>query len=207
MSEAAQPPRAEIDGATRDFYQTKAREWAEAFPYEFSKFLDPFLAQLPPGAEVLELGCGDGRDGARMEAQGFTVDATDGTPAMAALAEEKLGRPARHMEFGDLKAEAAYDAVWAHASLHHQPLVGLADVLARIHRAMRPGALFFANYKLGDGEHRDSFGRLYNFPPRAELMALYAAQDWEILEAHDYKDGGLDKVLRDWIAITVRKSA
>lgn len=195
-----------MDRKTHDFYQTKARAWAAAFPYEFSKFLDPFLSRLEPGAHILELGCGDARDAARMEAQGFTVDATDGTPSMVQLAAEKLGRPARLLRYHELTADSAYNAVWAHASLHHQPFAGLGDVLGRVHRAMRPGALFFANYKLGDGEHRDSFGRLYNFPPRQDLMALYDAQDWEIVEAQDYRDGGLDKVLRDWIAITVRKS-
>jgi SAM-dependent methyltransferase len=195
-----------MDPKTREFYQTRAREWAEAFPYEYSSFLDPFLERLEPGARILELGCGDARDAARMESKGFIVDATDGTPNMAALAAEKLGRPARVMRFDELDAEAVYDAVWAHASIHHQPLAGLADVLGRVARALKPGGMFFANYKLGEGEHRDALGRLYNFQPREELMALYASQDWEVIEAHDYKDSGMDKVMRDWIAITVRKN-
>lgn len=195
-----------MDPATRDFYQQHARKWAEAFPYPHSKFLDPFCARLDPGAHILELGCGDGRDAARMEAHGFVVDATDGTASMAELAAEKLGRPARQMEFGQLDAEADYDAVWAHASLHHQPLEGLADVLARIFRALKPGGWFFANYKLGRGEDRDALGRLYNFPPRDELMALYAAHDWSLVEVLDYRDSGMDKVMRDWIAITAQKA-
>ena len=198
--------RAEIDPATQAFYQTRAREWSKAFPYDYSRFLDSFLPRLAPGALVLELGCGDGRDGARMEALGFRVDATDGTPAMAALAEEKLGRPARVMQFGELEAESEYDAVYAHASLHHQPFAGLADVLARIECALKPGGLFFANYKLGDGEHRDTLGRLYNFPPRADLMALYEARDWRVIAVKDYEDSGMDKVMRPWIALTVQRN-
>ena len=196
-----------MDEATNKFYQTRSREWAEAFPYEFSQFLDPFLGRLTPGAYILELGCGDARDAARMEAKGFRVDATDGTQAMARLSAEKLGRPARQMRFDELEAQAEYDAIWAHASLHHQPLSGLGDVLSRVARAMKPGALFFANYKLGDGEARDALGRLYNFQPRDDLMALYDAQDWEIVEAHDYRDSGMDKVMRDWIAMTVRRNS
>ncbi len=199
--------KAQIDPDTQAFYQTRAREWAAAFPYEYSKFLDPFLARLEPGALILDLGCGDARDAARMESKGFRVDATDGTPAMAALAEEKLGRPARVMQFGELAAENQYDGIWAHASIHHQPLAGLADVLARVEHALKPGGIFFANFKLGIGEHRDDFGRLYNFQPREDLMALYEARDWEIIEALDYQDGGMDKVLRPWIALTVRKTA
>jgi SAM-dependent methyltransferase len=196
-----------MDPKTQEFYQTRAREWAAAFPYEYSTFLDPFLARLKPGAWILELGCGDARDAARMESKGFIVDATDGTPNMAALAAEKLGRPARVMRFDELDAETEYDAVWAHASIHHQPLTGLADVLGRVARALKPDGIFFANYKLGDGEARDALGRLYNFQPREDLMALYASQDWVVIEAHDYKDSGMDKVMRDWVAITVKKNA
>lgn len=195
-----------MDPATRDFYQQHARKWAEAFPYAFSAFLDPFCARLAPGAYILELGCGDGRDAARMEAHGFVVDATDGTASMAGLAAEKLGRPARHMEFGQLDATAQYDAVWAHAALHHQPFDGLADVLARIFQALKPGGWFFANYKLGQGEARDALGRLYNFPPRDDLMALYMGHDWNVVEAQDYRDSGMDKVTRDWVAITIQKN-
>ena len=195
-----------MDRKTHDFYQEKAREWAAAFPYSYSRFVDPFLERLEPGASILDLGCGDARDAARMEAKGFSVDVTDGTPSMVELATEKLGRPARLMQFGELEAVEGYDAVWAHASLHHQPFAGLGDVLSRVARAMRPGAIFFANYKLGDGEHRDALGRLYNFPPREDLMRLYNAQDWEMVQAEDYQDGGMDKVLRDWIAITVRRN-
>lgn len=195
-----------MDPKTHDFYQTKAREWAAAFPYEYSPFLDDFLDRLSPGAHVLELGCGDARDASRLEAKGFTVDATDGTQSMVELAAEKLGRPARLMQFGELDTVEAYDAVWAHASLHHQPLEGLGDVLKRVFRALKSSGIFFANYKLGEGEARDDLGRLYNFPPRNQLLGLYKEiLGWDFLEVHDYRDSGMDKVLRDWIAITMRK--
>ncbi len=196
-----------MDRDTNVFYQLNARQWAAAFPYEFSAFLDRFCTRLAPGAEVLELGCGDGRDAARMETKGLVVDPTDGTESMAELAAERLGRPARQMEFGQLDAFERYDAVWAHAALHHQPMAGLDAVLGRILRALKPGGWFFANYKLGTGEARDALGRLYNFPPRSDLMTFYDRPGWSIVEADDYRDSGMDKVMRDWVAITVQKDA
>ena len=197
---------ARIDPDTQAFYQNSAREWAAAFPYDYSRFIAGFVERLAPRALILELGCGDGRDGARMEALGFRVDATDGTAAMAALAEEKLGRPARVMQFGELATVGEYDAVWAHASLHHQPMAGLADVLGRVALALKPGGIFFANYKLGDGQHRDALGRLYNFPPREQLLGLYKEiSGWSFAAVEGYRGSGMDKVERDWIAITMQK--
>ncbi len=198
------------DEATLAWYDREAAAYAEMMGNARAlsqRFLVPFMEALPPGAHVLELGCGGGRDTLVMQERGFSVDATDGSPGMASEASARIGRPVRVLRFTDLAVEDLYDAVWAHASIHHQPYAGLADVLARIHRALTPGGLFFANYKLGTGDDRDALGRLYAFPPRADLLALYAATGWILERTQDYRAGGADKVERDWIAITARKPA
>lgn len=193
-----------MDPQTLEFYEREAPSYTQHFGKRYSRFLDGFLDRLEPGAQVLELGCGGGRDLQQMLSRGFAVDATDGTSAMAAKATERTGHPARVLLFGELEADGVYDAVWAHASLHHQPLASLPDILTRIARALKPGGWFFANYKLGDGDARDSFGRLYNLPPREVLLGIYRDAGLVLQDALDYRDGGLDKVIRDWIAITAQ---
>lgn len=200
------------DEATLAWYDREAASYAAMMAQGSARslshgFLLPFLDALPAGARILELGCGGGRDTLEMLARGFMVDATDGSPAMAREASARTGQPVQVLRFTDLAAIGTYDAVWAHASIHHQPFAGLGDVLARIHRALRPGGLFFANYKLGSGDDRDGLGRLYSFPPRADLLALYACAGWEMARIDDYRAGGADKVERDWIAVTARKPA
>ena len=193
------------DEATIAFYDREAPSYTMSFAQGPSRHLDGFLEKLPEGAHILELGCGGGRDASRMIERGFTVDMTDGSRGMATKARERTGQDVRLLRFDELSAVAAYDAVWAHASLHHQPLAGLGDALLRIHRATRMDGWFFANYKLGDGDARDSFGRLYNFSPREHLLDLYRGAGWQLDEVEDYRAGGLDKVERDWIAITAHK--
>ena len=195
------------DEATLAFYDREAPSYTMSFAQGPARHLDAFLDRLPGGAHILELGCGGGRDASRMIERGFRVDMTDGSKGMAKKARERTGQDVRLLRFEDLDAVEAYEAVWAHASLHHQPLAGLGDVLARVHRAVRPGGLFFANYKLGDGDDRDKFGRLYNFSPRQHQLDLYGDAVWHLEEVEDYRAGGLDKVERDWIALTARKLA
>lgn len=200
------------DEATLDWYEREAPRYVQqmakpALQTLSHSFLLPFLDRLTPGAEVLELGCGGGRNTLAMLERGFRVTATDGSPAMAREAEVLTGQPVQVLRFTDLDLTETCDAVWAHASLHHQPFAGLEDVLARIHRALRPGGWFFANYKLGTGEERDALGRLYSFPSRADLLALYERQQWADLILHDYRAGGADGIERDWIAVTARKLA
>ena len=194
------------DRATIAFYQDSAPHYVLTFGQRHSYQLDAFLDRLPPGARVLELGCGGGQDAARMKARGFDVDATDATPAMVAKANERWAVGARVMAFAELEAHAAYDGVWAHASLLHAPRTALPDILARIHRALRPGGWHFASYKLGEAEGRDALGRFYNFPDAAWLAAQYAAiPGWHIAETRRYQAGGFDNVMRDWIDVIVSK--
>jgi SAM-dependent methyltransferase len=194
------------DRQTIEFYDREAPRYTLSGRQAHSPFLDAFLDRLEPGAHVLELGSGAGKDAAHILERGFTLDATDASAGMARKARERFAIDVRVMRFEELEAESAYDAVWAHASLHHEPFASLPGVLARICRALRPGGWHFANFKLGEGDARDEFGRLYNFPPRADLLAAYEdVPGWHLVETDDYRDGGLDKVLRDWIALTVRK--
>jgi SAM-dependent methyltransferase len=104
------------------------------------------------------------------------------------------------MTFGELDADAAFDAVWASASLLHAPVAALPDVLTRVRRALRPGGRFYAGFKRGDGEGYDSLGRYYNFPTEAVLRDAYAAAGpWRSLDIEHTAGGGYDGVAREWL--------
>lgn len=193
------------DPATLAWYQEQAPRYVSKICGSANRHLDPFLDRLAPDARILELGCGAGQDAAHMAARGFAIDPTDATEAMVGLARDEHGLPARRMRFDQLEADAAYDAVWAHACLIHVARADFAGVLARIRRALVPGGWHFANFKLGDGEGRDPLGRLHNFPDEAWLAEAYRAAELEIVETETYRGSGADGVVRDWHALTVRK--
>jgi SAM-dependent methyltransferase len=163
-----------VDEETLQFYRKNAQayaEWAKA-P---SGWLTDFLALLPPGGSILELGCGAGNHSAKMLAAGFAVRPTDGSPEMASEASRRLGRPVDTLLFHELDEAEVYDGVWASACLLHVPRDELGGVLARIHRALRPEGVFYASFKIGEGGGRDTLGRYYNYPSPQWLAATYAA--------------------------------
>lgn len=194
-----------LDPATLDFYTERAPHYTLSFAHAHSRQLDPFLDRLEPGARVLELGCGGGQDSARIGKRGFAVDATDGVPAMVDKANQRFGLNARVMRFDELRGEDLYDAVWAHACLLHCPRAELPQVLGAILRALKPGGIHFASYKLGDGEGRDLLGRLHNFPSTEWLVELYRRTGFAIIDLRTYAGKGSDGTMRDWIDLTLCK--
>jgi len=195
-----------IDQATYEFYQSGAPFYTSSGAQAQSRHLDGFLDRLQPKAEILELGCGTGRDGAHMASRGFRVDATDGIPAMVAKANERHGIGARLMRFDELAAQSAYDAVWAHACLLHCPRAQLPSLLASVHCALRPQGWHYASYKLGIGEARDLLGRLHNFPSAQWLRSIYRAAMFEIVEEQVFAGMGSDGTQHDWMALTLRRA-
>lgn len=193
------------DPATLAYYEAQAPRYTLSFGQAASRHLDGFLDRLDPGARILELGCGGGRDAARMVERGFAVDATDGTAAMVAKANERFDIGARQMRFDELAADGECDAIWAHACLLHVARADLPGVLAAIHRALRPGGWHYASYKLGNGEGRDLLGRLHNFPDQDWLIAAYEAGGFTVAEAERFRGEGADGTVRDWLALTVRR--
>jgi SAM-dependent methyltransferase len=193
------------DEQTLAFYEREAAAYASQ-TRRAHPALAEFLSKLPPGARILELGCGGGADAEVMLAAGFDVKPTDGSPALAAEAGRRLGRPVRVVLFEEIDEVEAYDAVWASAALLHVPEERLAQVLERIRRAMKPRGLFYASFKAGQGGGRDRFGRYFNFPTRERLEQAYAAAGgWSDLELRQGEGGGYDGVTRTWLSCLARK--
>jgi len=195
-----------VDEATLQFYRSNARsyaDWAKA-P---STRLRGFLALLPPGGAILELGCGAGNHSAVMLAEGFSVRATDGSPEMAEIAAQRLGHPVEAMRFDELEAHDAYDGVWASACLLHVPRDELAGILARIHRALKPSGVFYASYKMGESDGRDSLGRYYSYVSPDWLKATYAsAGPWITLSSETSVIQSFDETQANMLNLVVRKA-
>jgi SAM-dependent methyltransferase len=195
-----------VDDDTLQFYRRNAEAyagWAKA-P---STRLAGFLAQLAPGGSILELGCGAGNHCTEMLSRGFRVRATDGSPEMAEIASRRLNHPVEAMLFHELDAHEAYDGVWASACLLHVPREELAGILARIHRALKPDGLFYASYKVGHGDGRDSLGRYYNYPSPEWLEATYAASGpWRQVTSDTSVIQSFDDAPATMLHIIVRKA-
>lgn len=194
-----------MDEATLQFYSHNAASYA-AWAKAPSTRLIGFLALLPQGASILELGCGAGNHAAEMLARGFKVRATDGSPEMAEVASRRLNHPVEAMRFDELDAHEVHDGVWASACLLHVPRDDLGGILSRIHRALTGNGVFYASYKVGADAGRDSLGRYYNYPSPEWLATTYAASGaWQTLRSEFSEVKSFDAAPATMLHLMVRK--
>lgn len=192
------------DDETTRFYSAEAQNYATR-GQACSEELDAFLALLPAGGAILELGCGGGQDSEAMLAKGFDVTPTDGIPEIALVAEKRLGRKVRVLLFNDLDEFERYDGIWANACLLHVPRNELQPIISRIHAALKAGGVFFASFKAGTAEGRDAFQRYFNYPSADWLRSVYSALDWQSLVIEEAEGSGYDRQPTDWLYVTAMK--
>ncbi|MGA2055212.1 MAG: class I SAM-dependent methyltransferase [Bradyrhizobium sp.] len=111
------------------------------------------------------------------------------------------------MRFDHLDVLQAYDGVWASACLLHVPKEELSGILARIHHALKPAGVFYASFKAGEGDGRDSLGRYYNYPSADWLKATYeAAGDRRLLALETSEIKSFDETPATMLHLVVRRS-
>jgi SAM-dependent methyltransferase len=149
-----------------------------------------FAAVLPPGARVLEVGSGGGRDADALEGAGLSVRRTDVTPGFVDLLRA-AGKDADLLDplTDDLTDPAPprtpYAGVWANASLVHVRREDLPTVLTRLAEVTAAGGLLYASLKEGEGEGWSVHGsipapRLFTYWREEPLAETLTAAGWSI---------------------------
>jgi SAM-dependent methyltransferase len=129
---------------------------------DLSELQQAFLTALAPSGTILDAGCGSGRDSLFFAAKGHQVTSIDASPAMV-QASKSLGCSALLMKFDAVEFEAAFNGIWACASLLHVPHAEIADVLCRLIRALKDDGIIFITLKEGVGECFAEDGRFFAY--------------------------------------------
>jgi SAM-dependent methyltransferase len=155
-----------------DYYQQHARTFfADTVDVDMTPLYRRFLPLLPDRARILDAGCGSGRDARVFATLGHHVTAFDASPALAALAERHLGQPVACLRFQGIAWQAAFDGIWACASLLHVPAAELPEVMQQLCLALKPGGALYASFKYGSGE-REHHGRRFTDLDESGLAAV-----------------------------------
>lgn len=154
------------------YYEVHAQDFFnETCTLDMSDLYSRFLPHVPVRGNILDLGCGSGRDIRAFRALGYTVTGCDPSPTLARMATAHCGLPVQVLRVQDMKYHQHFDGIWACASLLHVSAVELSEVLTRLAGALRPGGVLYASFKHGHGE-RVHGGRRFTDLDQAGLASL-----------------------------------
>ncbi|MBI4950949.1 MAG: methyltransferase domain-containing protein [Myxococcales bacterium] len=167
--------------------ETKPKAWwAELFDEDFARTLDrlqapqvereaAFVEQslgLEAGARILDLGCGEGQIAVELARRGYELVGVDRSAAMLGMANGNAQAASQPVNFvqGDMRQldlDAMFDGIYCwHQSFGYFGNEDNANVLVRVHRALRRGGMF-----LLDVTNRDYVA------PRQPTMAWFTGRD------------------------------
>jgi len=191
------------DKQTLDVYAAQSDRYAAITKNALTRdpLLAAFIASVPKGGCVLDLGCGPGTAAALMADAGLGVVATDAVPEMVSLAAKHPGVRAQLQTFDQITGTDIYDGIWANFSLLHAERNALPHILRALHTALRTGGKLHIAMKLGTDTKRDTIGRQYTYVSEPELRDLLAKARFHVTKMATGRDMGLDGTYADWIAL------
>ncbi len=193
--------------STEEYYEKNALHYFNVtVKADLSALREHFLKYVGLGGRILDAGSGSGRDTLAFLKRGYAVETFDSSPALAELSSRLTGIRTRVMRFEELEEVERYDGIWACAALLHVPEKNLADVMARLTRALKRGDALYLSFKLGPGERIAEDGRFFTDMDEPRLRQMIESTEGLMLNEM-WINGGEDSFegWDTWVnAITVK---
>jgi SAM-dependent methyltransferase len=193
------------------YYNRIYWEWRDSLTYAPDMLLDELEARLPPGARVLDWGCGYGRQTLHLAGLRHQVISVDPSIVGIALLEERaeeLGLLAQIKTVVDMPFEepppGPFDAVLLTLVLHHYPLPVVERMLAAAADRLAPGGRILVTLWLLDPDTGEAPAVGKYFPATgAEVDELVTAAGLSVEQTHCYDK--LDPDLHYYAAMAQRR--
>jgi SAM-dependent methyltransferase len=200
---------AQISALTLAHYQDCAEDFRVGTrEHDVSQNIAALLAPIEATApyQILDFGCGPGRDLRTFSALGHVATGLDGCPRFVEMARADSGCEVWLQDFLALDLpDQHFDGIFANAVLFHIPSQELPRVLRQLHASLKPGGVLFSSNPRGDnqeGWNGERYGAYYDL---ANWRTLLAAAGFVELQ-HYYRPAGLPRDQQPWLASVWRRS-
>jgi SAM-dependent methyltransferase len=181
--------------------------WQGTKDHDVSQNISALLhyIDMPAPFELLDFGCGPGRDLKTFKALGHHPTGLEGAAALAAMARANSGCEVWEQNFLELKLPAArFDGIFANAVLFHVPSAALAGVLTQLFTTLKPGGVLFCSNPRGEGQEGWQ-GERYGSYHDLTTWRMYMTEAGFTELTHYYRPAGLPLAQQPWLASVWRK--
>ena len=188
-----------------DYYDRYAVPYyEETVDFSMEEQLDRFIELLPESADVLDLGCGSGRDTVFLEEEGCVVTAMDGSEKMCELASIHAGKEVLHLKVEDMEFDDVFHGIWACAVLGHFTPDEVKGVMDKILKALKDDGILYFSVKKGERNGKYNGRYFYDYDREALNNLLDAFPNIKVLDIWKTNDVRADKSDR-WFNVLLRK--
>jgi SAM-dependent methyltransferase len=198
----------QIAAQTLAHYDERAQSfWEGTRDHDVSQNITALLQHIEaaPPLEILDLGCGPGRDLKTFVALGHRAIGLEGSPQLAAMARTISGCEVLEQNILELDLPSSrFDGVFANAVLFHVPSQELPRVLRELHTTLQPSGVLFSSNPRGNDEegwNRGRFGAFHDW----ETWHSYVIAAGFVELTHYYRPPGLPREQQPWLASVWRK--
>ena len=175
--------------------------------HDVSQNIAALLDALPQEKtlDILDFGCGPGRDLRVFKALGHRPVGLDGCKEFCKMAQEQSDCPTLNQQFLKLELEEnSYDGIFANASLFCVPSQELLRVLTELHSALKKDGILFSSNPRGNAEGWQ--GQRYAHYMEFETSQLFLQQAGFKIVEHYYRPEGKPKEEQPWLAIVSQRN-
>lgn len=188
-----------------DYYDRYAVPYyEETVDFSMEEQLERFIELLPESADVLDLGCGSGRDTVFLEEEGCVVTAMDGSEKMCELASIHTGKEVLHLKVEDMEFDDVFHGIWACAVLGHFTPDEVKGVMDKILKALKDEGILYFSVKKGERNGKYNGRYFYDYDREALNNLLDAFPNIKVLDIWKTNDVRADKSDR-WFNVLLRK--
>ena len=198
----------EIETVTLSHYNQHAEAfWNGTKDHDVIQNYEAFLAPFPKDKklDILDLGCGPGRDVSYFQSLGHRPVGLDGSAVFCDMARSYTGCEILQQKFLSLELpKQAYDGIFANASLFHVPSQELPRALDDLYAALRPDGILFLSNPRGNNEGWS--GRRYGHYMQFDSSKLFMEMAGFKVIDYYYRPIGKPNHEQPWPAIVAIKS-
>jgi len=177
---------------------------------------EKFISFVKSGGNILDAGCGSGRDANYFASKGFTVTGIDLSDTLLSYANEhaEANVTFHNMDLRAIKLNTSFDGIWACASLLHLKRKEILPVLQKFERLITPEGILFLLLKEGEGEKMaisstiQGDQRFFTYYSVSELRSLLVNAGFVVTDMYtwDQHERNSERPPETWISVFAKKS-